>query len=96
MLTKTDKQFLKNNFVTKSDLVAMERRQDKKYARKSDLEDLRSQLNDDIDGKLTHQKDEIVKDVGAYIADTIVPMFDMRYNQISRLEKKVGLPPLAD
>lgn len=34
------------------------------FSTKEDLRDLRSQLNDDIDGKLLHQKVEIVKEVG--------------------------------
>src|SRR3989344_2606007 len=110
MITKKDRQLLiqdmKEVFATKDDLVAMEKRQDKKYATKDDLKDLRGQITDDIDGKLkvqkreildemdtklTKQKEEIVKDVGEYIVDTIVPMFDKRDKQVARIEKKVGL-----
>ncbi|MCX6791990.1 MAG: hypothetical protein NT149_03050 [Candidatus Gottesmanbacteria bacterium] len=68
----------------------------KVFTTKDDLKDLRGQLNDDIDGKLVHQKKEIVKEVGEYIADTIVPMFDKRDKQIARIEKKVGLPLIVD
>lgn len=54
--TKADKKFLKENFATKDDLVAMEKRQDKKYASKDDLKyslnDMHSQIMDAMDGKL--------------------------------------------
>ena len=96
MITDVDIKKMKKVFVTKDDLVSMEKRQDRKYATKDDLKDLREELNDDIDGKLVHQKKEIVKEVGEYIADTIVPMFDKRDKQIVRIEKKIGLPPLVD
>lgn len=115
MITDADIKKLKNSFkdtfTTKDDLVAMEKRQDKKYSTKDDLKDLRSQLNDDIDGKLkiqkreiltemdskfSKQKEAIVKDVGDYIADIIVPMFEKKDEQVARIEKKIGLSPLAD
>jgi hypothetical protein len=74
----------------------MEKRQDKKYATKDDLKDLRGQLNDDIDGKLVLQKENIIKEVGGYIADTIVSMFEKRDKQVARIEKKIGLRPFVD
>lgn len=40
--TKADKQFLKENFSTKDDLVAMEKRQDAKYSTKDDVRNLQS------------------------------------------------------
>ena len=66
------------------------------FATKDDLKDLREQINEDIDGKLANQKEEIVKEVGEYIADTIVPMFEERDNRLTRIEKKLNLPPLAN
>lgn len=95
MITDADIKKMKKVFTTKDDLVAMEKRQDKKYTTKDYLKDLRGQLNDDIDGKLVHQKQEIVKEVGEYIVDAIVPMFDTRDKQIARIEKKIGLPPVV-
>ncbi len=121
MLTKADKQFLKENFTTKDDLTRMEKRQNARFATKKDLQqfrmatkndlasmekrvraatkedlkDLREQIKDDIDGKLLHQKEAIVKEVGEYISDTIVPMFDERDKKIARLEKHTGLSPLS-
>src|SRR3989338_6274777 len=100
MITDDDvkklKKSFKGTFATKADLKAMEARQDKKFATKDDLKDLREQLNDDIDGKLVNQKQEIVDDVAEYIADTLVPMFEKRDVQIARLNKKVGISSLAD
>jgi hypothetical protein len=96
MITDAEIKKMKKVFATKDDLVAMEKRQDKKYASKDDLKDLREQLNDDVDGKLVRQKEQIVKEVGEYIADTIVPMFDKRDTKIARVEKKLNLPPLVD
>lgn len=40
--TKADKQFLKENFTTKDDLVGMEGRQDKKYSTKDNINNLSS------------------------------------------------------
>lgn len=65
------------------------------FVTKDDLKDLREQLNEDIDGKLAKQKEDVVKDVGEYITDTIVPMFEERDEQLARLNKKVNLSPLA-
>ncbi|OGG27562.1 hypothetical protein A3A64_02920 [Candidatus Gottesmanbacteria bacterium RIFCSPLOWO2_01_FULL_48_11] len=96
MLTKADKKFLKESFATKNDLKAMEKRQNNRFITKNDLKDFRQQINDDIDGKLAKQKEDIVKDVGEYIADTVVPMFEERDEQLARLNKKVGLPSLVD
>lgn len=89
---------------------------DKKFLKetfviKDDLKDMRSQISDDIDGKLkihkreiieaidtklANQKEEIIKGVGEYVADIIVPMFDERDNKIARIEKKLNLPPLVN
>src|SRR3989344_7787800 len=81
------------------------------FSTKEDLKDLRSQMSDDIDGKLkiqkreilaemytkfAKQKEEVVKGVGKYVADIIVPMFDERDKHIARIQKKLNLPPLAD
>lgn len=100
MITDDDVKKLKKaftgTFATKDDLKAMEARQDKKFVTKDDLKDLREQLNDDIDGKLANQKQDIVKDVSEYIADTLVPMFEKRDEQLARLNKKVGISSLVD
>lgn len=90
--TKSDKQFLKENF-----------------ASKDDLKDLRSQITDDIDGKLkikkreilsemdkklAKQKDEIVNSVAKDIVETIVPLIDEQDKKIAGIQKKIGLSPL--
>ncbi|MEK7592986.1 MAG: hypothetical protein AAB508_06430 [Patescibacteria group bacterium] len=89
----------------RNDLSAMEKRMDakfatkddiKKFATKDDLKDQRDQILDAVDGKLVKLKDGIVKDVGEYIADTIVPLFDKHEKRITRVEKKLGLPLFAD
>lgn len=88
MITDADIKKMKKVFATKDDL--------NRFATKDDLKDLRHQINDDIQGKLTKQKDEIVKDVGDYIADTIVPMFEERDKRFIRIERKLNLSPLVD
>jgi hypothetical protein len=82
----------------------------KVFPTKDDLKDMRSQITDDIDGKLKiqkrdlldeidiklkKQKDDIVKDVADLTADTLIPMFDEHDTQIARLEKHVGLSQLT-
>ena len=95
MITDADvkklKTAFKDAFATKEDLTAMEQRMDKKNATKEDLKDLRSQINDDIDGKLKNHEEKIIKGVGEYVTDIIVPMFEERDEKIERLEKKVGI-----
>jgi hypothetical protein len=92
MLTKADKKFLKANFATKGDLKSFATKDDLK----EQLRDQKEQILDAVDGKLVHQKEAIVKEVGEYIADTIVPMFEKRDTQVARIEKKIDLPPFAD
>lgn len=89
--TKSDKQFLKENFTTKDD-----------------LKDLRSQITDDIDGKLkiqkreilsemdkklAKQKDDIVSSVNKDIVDTIMPLIDEQDTKIVKIERKIGIFP---
>ena len=94
MITDADIKKMKKVFVTKDDLKLMEDRQDKKFATKDDLKKLPTKV--DLQKALNNQKEEIVDAVGEYVADTIVPMFDQRDKKISRIEKKLDLPPLAD
>lgn len=96
----------KSVFTTKSDLKAMEDRQDKKYASKGNLKselkamedrlDQKFVTKDDLKKSLKDQTEDIVTAVGTYVADTIVPMFESRDKKIDRIEKKLNLPPLAD
>lgn len=83
--TKADKKFLKENFATKDDLVAMEKRQDKKYATKDDLKDslndMRSQIMDAMDGKLKATERNILDSV-----DGKLKAQDLRFD--AKLEKQ--------
>jgi len=87
MITDTDTKKLitafKKVFTTKDDL-------------KEQLRDQKEQILDAVDGKLANQKEEVIKGVGEYVADIIVPMFDERDKKISRIEKKLNLPALVD
>lgn len=76
--------------ITDADIKKMK----KVFVTKDDLQKLPSKI--DLQKALKDQKEEIVEAVGEYIADTIVPMFDQRDKKISRIEKKLNLPPLAD
>ena len=108
MITDEDVGKLQKVFTTKGDLVAMEARQDKKYASKADLEQFKEDILESVDGKLAAQKggimtefdaklavqkDEIVTEVGEYIADTIVPVIEQRDIRLDRLEKALNLAP---
>lgn len=99
MFTKADKQFLTNAFASKDDIKQM-REEMKNFATKGEIKDqikdLREQISDDMDGKLKLQKEATVTEVGEYIVDTLVPMFDERDRKIARLEMNAGLAPLAD
>lgn len=94
MITDVDvrklKLAFKDTFTTKEDLKRLS------TETKESLKDLREQINDDMDGKLKLQKEATVKEVGEYIVDTLVPMFDQRDKKITRIEKKLNLPPLVD
>ncbi|MEK7593071.1 MAG: hypothetical protein AAB508_06875 [Patescibacteria group bacterium] len=87
-------------FATKDDLTSMEKRMDKKFASKDDLiialKDQKEQILDAVDGKLAKQKEEIVREVGEFIADTVVPIFDKHDRRLTRVEKKLDLPFFAD
>ncbi|MBI5614228.1 hypothetical protein HY947_04855 [Candidatus Gottesmanbacteria bacterium] len=109
MFTKADKKFLKTNFVTKDDLKVQKTEildavDDKLLNQKVEILDAvdnrlikqKEQILEAVDGKLVKLKEGIVKDVGEYIADSIVPMFDKQDKRISRIEKKFDLPLLAD
>jgi hypothetical protein len=69
----------------------MEARQDKKYATKDGLTDLREQLLDDIDGRLIKQKKEIIEEVSLSVAKTIGPIVDDHEKRIGRLVKHTGI-----
>jgi molecular chaperone GrpE (heat shock protein) len=82
----------------------------KVFATKDDLKDQKEQILDAVDGKLAiqkqeileemdtklaKQKEEIIESVSEYIADAIVPVLDGHDKRISRVEKKLNLPPIA-
>lgn len=92
MLTKADKKFLKDNFATKDDLMAMEKRQDKKYSTKDDLKDLRSQITDDIDGKLKIQKREILEEVDVKLDTKLAKQKDEIVKEVGGYVAEIIVP----
>lgn len=94
MITDADVKKLKAVFATKDDLVSMEKRQNARFTTKDDLNRFPTKL--DLEKALKDQTEVIVDGVSEYIADTIAPMFDGRDRKITRIEKKLNLPPLAD
>lgn len=66
------------------------------FATKDDLKDMKDQILDGVDGKLAKQKEEIIESVGDYITDTIVPILDKHDKRLTRVERKLNLPPLAN
>lgn len=96
MITDADIKKLKNSFKDT-------------FTTKDDLIDLRSQISDQIDGKLAasnrnlldemdkklaKQKEDIVVSVNKDIVETIMPLIDEQDAKIAVIQKKVGLSSL--
>lgn len=98
MFTPADKKFLKENFATKDDLKVALKDQKEQILDAVDgkLMKQKKEILSEVDGKFVKQTETIVNAVGEYIADTIVPLFDRHEKHIARIDKKLGLPLLAD
>lgn len=70
-LNQEDIKILKSIFATKDDLVSMEKRQDKKYVTKDDLNNLitKEQFSKELDRKFEKQTEEIMEFFKKYFED---------------------------
>ncbi len=110
MITDADVKKLKAVFATKDDLVAMEKRFDRKFATKDDLkrfatkddlkrfatkDDLMSIKSDMVSMEIRLKK-EIVGAVVDYLQHNIIPILNEHDKRLDRLEKHVGgFPAIA-
>ena len=98
MLTKSDKAYLKENYSTKDDLKDLRRdvleEVDSKL--KAQSRNILDEVNNSLKQQLKKQKDEIVKEIGDFIEDSLLPLFDNHEKRISRAEEKLNLPPMPN
>lgn len=88
-LNQADIELLKGIFATKDDLVAMEKRQDTKYATKADLTSMEQRLEKQI--KRNRKEIKLVRETLNYVIDDSEKL----EQRLVRVENQFRLPPIS-